>query len=92
MKKEYSKPGLFIEEFSLVENISLTDGCTMRANHYKSACPYDGSGNVTDQDKEIFEGFDFTHMFYSEDVCAGGVVGGDNMMDCLNGFAAVFAS
>ena len=92
MKKEYSKPGIFIEEFSLIENISLTDGCGIRANQYESSCPFDASGMVTDQDKNHNKGFDFTHMFYSETACAGGLVGGDNMIDCLNGFSAVFAS
>lgn len=92
MKKKYSKPGIFIEEFSLIENISMTDGCGIRANQYESSCSFDGSGRVDDQDKNHNPGFDFTNMFYSENICAGGVVGDDNMIDCLNGFSAVFAS
>lgn len=91
MKKVYSKPDVLIEDFSLLENISTSMCNQITHNHYQSNCHYDISGDIDPDDLEHIGITDPTHVFYSS-ACTGGIIGGDNTIDCLNSFMCVFSS
>lgn len=82
MKKEYSKPSILIENFSLIENIAEAGHtCTIQTHtYYYSSCYYEHPtmGNIFISDKCELE------LEIPED---GGLV-----IDCLNGAGNAFSS
>lgn len=93
MRKVYSKPKVIIEDFSLIENISVGVGCGLEIhNHYKNSCSYNASGDIDPDEAEIvFPGVDFSNIFYSAAACRQ-VIDDSFDIDCLNGFTRVFSS
>ena len=93
MKREYKKPDILIEDFSLLENISMGIACEPEIHsHSRDFCHYDASGEVTQEDIDNNPDINFSNVFYSAVACAGGVIDDDHIIDCLNAFMNIFSS
>ena len=85
MKKEYKKPEIFVEQFSLIENISMAGVCDedcQTHEHYYHSCSYNDPDSGT-------------NIFVTPKVCKKLLVEGEDgglEHDCINGFGYAFSS